>query len=221
MWVYNQGLGFLVKELLEDQAKQNPDRPLEFVVKWAIRKQKVSFLKLLLANDRIDPSAQYQEAIRLASASGHTEVVKLLMCDKRVDPSLAVILASTKGHADVMKLLLADQRADISGLLPSSPLVLSLFFLRRSFRLQVPAKRKTLKSYFPDFPSVLVEIEQIEAQRKAFVDAYLSFDLSLSKLCLDYVPDLFCHIDESLSSLMVPHSNSSFPHFSLTHLSTL
>ena len=49
---------------------------------------------------------------------GHTEVVKLLLQDKRVDPSVGnnsvIRLASQNGHTDVVKLLLQDGRVDPS-----------------------------------------------------------------------------------------------------------
>jgi hypothetical protein len=45
-------------------------------------------------------------------------VVKLLLSDKRVDPSAAdnyaIRYASKKGHYDVVELLLADERVDPS-----------------------------------------------------------------------------------------------------------
>ena len=40
----------------------------------------------LLLDKKIDPSTNYNEAIRYASKWGHIEVVKLLLQDKRVDP---------------------------------------------------------------------------------------------------------------------------------------
>jgi hypothetical protein len=75
-------------------------------------------VKLLLADERVDPSAEDQYPIRFASAAGQLEVVKLLLTDKRVDPSAerqyAIRWASEKGHLEMVKLLLADKRVDPS-----------------------------------------------------------------------------------------------------------
>ncbi len=65
----------------------------------------------------MNPSAENNDAIRWASKNGHTEVVKLLLADDRVDPSSrdnsAIKLASSNSHSEVVKLLLADGRIDI------------------------------------------------------------------------------------------------------------
>ena len=66
----------------------------------------------------IDPSADNNCAIRLASFYGQTEVVKILLQDSRVDPSadnnLAIQWASKYGHHEVVKILLQDSRVDPS-----------------------------------------------------------------------------------------------------------
>ena len=71
-------------------------------------------VKFLLADDRVDPSIEYNKAIILASRYGHPEVVKLLLTDERVDPSAqnndAIMWASKEGKLEVVKLLLADKR---------------------------------------------------------------------------------------------------------------
>ena len=41
----------------------------------------------LLKDPRVNPGLGSNEAVQLASAHGHTEIVKILMKDKRVDPS--------------------------------------------------------------------------------------------------------------------------------------
>jgi hypothetical protein len=52
-------------------------------------------VKLLLADDRVDPATDNNYAIGLASYSGHLAVVKLLLADERVDPSALVTFAIT------------------------------------------------------------------------------------------------------------------------------
>jgi hypothetical protein len=120
-----------------------------------------------------------------------------------------------------VKLLLSDQRVDISGIspLPSSPEILALFLLRQSFRRKmIEAKQRHQDQ--PDFLAVVAGIEKIESQRKALLDDHLLSDLS--SLCLSYVPDLFCHLDGKISSLIDPITSSGkFPRFSFDTLSVL
>lgn len=70
-----------------------------------------------LALKRADTRA-LGSAIFLASENGHSEVVKLLLNDPRVDPSVsynsAIRFASRNGHSEVVKLLLDDPRVDPS-----------------------------------------------------------------------------------------------------------
>ena len=77
---------------------------------------RLSLVKLLLADPRVDPADYYNHAIQLASQNGHTEVVKLLLADKRVNPAAgnnyAIQFASQNGHTEIVKLLLADNRVN-------------------------------------------------------------------------------------------------------------
>jgi ankyrin repeat protein len=65
-----------------------------------------------------DPSDIDNNAIKIASVIGHSEVVKILLMDDRVDPSAdnncAIRLASRDGHLEVVKILLTDERVDPS-----------------------------------------------------------------------------------------------------------
>ncbi len=74
--------------------------------------------KVLLADQRVDPSAENNWDIIWASKKGHLEIVKLLLADPRVDPSdnnnFAIQWASNNGHLEIVKLLLADKRVDPS-----------------------------------------------------------------------------------------------------------
>ena len=80
--------------------------------------QKVGILSWLFYLKKVDPSVDYNHAIRYASRNGHLEVVKLLLQDKRVDPSAgdnyAIRKASENGHLEVVKLLLQDEKVDPS-----------------------------------------------------------------------------------------------------------
>lgn len=66
----------------------------------------------------IDPSINDNFAIKEASESGYTELVRLLLSDPRVDPSAfndyALRRSAENGHAAVVLLLLQDERADPS-----------------------------------------------------------------------------------------------------------
>ena len=79
-------------------------------------------VQLLLADPRVNPSANDNLAIWRASENGHAEVVRLLLADPRVDPSAinyfmninAITRASYNGHVEVVRLLLAHPRVDPS-----------------------------------------------------------------------------------------------------------
>jgi hypothetical protein len=184
----------------------------------------VEVVKLLLADPRVDPSASEQDAIYQACHNNHPEVVKLLLADQRVDPSAnnqkVLLVALEKGHANVVKFLLSDQRVDISRLFPSSSEVLALFLLRQASRLEPITKASALNN-FPDSFSFLADIEQMESQRKALLDAHLLSDLS--DLCLAFIPDLFCHFEGDILSLVEAGANNKnkFPRFTFAHLSSL
>jgi hypothetical protein len=209
----------VVKLLLAD-SRVDPSADNQLAIQWACEFQHVEVVKLLLADSRVDPSAYNQFPIRNTCEKGYVEIVKLLLADKRVDPSvdnqfpIRKACEREKEYVEVVKLLLAHQRVDIFGLpVPSSSDILALFLLRRLYRLQTEIQEPTLLEHCP----VLADIQKIESQRKALLDYHLLSDLS--HLCLEYVPDFFCHIDKPLISLVQP--DSKFPRFSFGHLSTL
>lgn len=66
--------------------------------------------------DGIDPSMDNNQAIIEASSMDHNEVVKMLLQDPRVDPSIdSIILLNIcqNGHIDTIRILLQDTRIDI------------------------------------------------------------------------------------------------------------
>ncbi len=69
-----------------------------------------------LKHPRVDPSANNNEVIGLASGNGHLEVVRLLLSHPKVNPSAndsyALKGASDKGYTKIVKLLLSDPRVD-------------------------------------------------------------------------------------------------------------
>src|SRR2546426_6337866 len=83
---------------------------------FVARNGHVDVMKLLLADSRVDPAADNNDAIRSAAANGHIDVVKLLLADKRANPvavgNAAIKHVARNGHTDVVKLLLAHPRVD-------------------------------------------------------------------------------------------------------------
>jgi hypothetical protein len=71
---------------------------------------------MLLCDRRVNPAANENEAIRMASREGHSAVVALLLGDPRVNPAAydngAIRLASREGRVEVVKMLLRDSRAN-------------------------------------------------------------------------------------------------------------
>ena len=86
----------------------------------AIKQGKVEKVKALLKDKRHNVSPSYYDnwPIGFASFNGHVEIVKVLLKDKRVDPSdkenIAIRLASMNGHLEIVKALLKDSRVDPS-----------------------------------------------------------------------------------------------------------
>jgi len=81
----------------------------------------IELVQLFLKLTDIDPSADDNYAIRIASENGQTDVVKVLLADSRLSPdnpsaddNYAICIASSNGHTDVVKVLLADPRVDPS-----------------------------------------------------------------------------------------------------------
>src|SRR5438045_1490940 len=73
-------------------------------------------VKPLLESRQVDPGANDNRAIKIASELDLLEVVKLLLQDERVDPSaednFAIKIALQNGHTEVVKELIS--RIDIS-----------------------------------------------------------------------------------------------------------
>ena len=74
------------------------------------------FLTIVFNEGLIEDSEDVQQLFFDASRTGKFFLVKLLLADKRVDPSkpnnLAIRFASQFGHVEVVKLLLADKRVN-------------------------------------------------------------------------------------------------------------
>ena len=68
--------------------------------------------------EKIDPSANNNEAIIVACKNGNIEVVEKLLNDHRVNPgdrnNLSIIMACINGHTQIVEMLLKDKRVDPS-----------------------------------------------------------------------------------------------------------
>jgi hypothetical protein len=133
-------------------------------------------VKLLLSDPRVNPSAGNQAPIRIAIKHNKVRTVKVLLEDRRV--------AVRCGYASVSR----------------SPKVVSLMLLRHEFRSQLKSESKDMIIFIKyniqiDCRSVITDIEAIESKRQDLLGAHLVPDLS--RLCLEYVPDLFCHEKQS------------------------
>jgi ankyrin repeat protein len=98
--------------------ERNPSRTgfvgLNYTLSWASANGHLEVLRLLLADQRVNPAAGENEAIR--SLNGHLEIARLLLLDQRVNPAAvdneAVRNASAKGHLEVVCQLVSDQRVN-------------------------------------------------------------------------------------------------------------
>ena len=92
-------------------------KPLKDAAYVAFQEKQYSMAKLLLLDGKVDPVfGSAGQLIIKASEEGQSEIVQVLLNDKRVDPSCfnnhALILAAGGDHLEVMKLLLADPRVN-------------------------------------------------------------------------------------------------------------
>lgn len=74
-------------------------------------------VRLLLQDERVDPSFDNNIAFTTACSYGNLDIVRLLLQHVRLDPSdsnRALVLASAYGHVEVVRLLLQHERVDSS-----------------------------------------------------------------------------------------------------------
>ncbi len=83
---------------------------------WAARYGHHQVVNRLLLDERVDPAADDNYAIRYAAENGHLQVVNRLLQDERVDPAAqdndAICCAARYGHLQVVNRLLLDDRVD-------------------------------------------------------------------------------------------------------------
>jgi ankyrin repeat protein len=160
----------------------------------AIRYRFIPGAELLLADRDFDPSGDEQFAIRIAPELGLTSIVSLLLADDRVDPSVANQTPVRNAlhpkspllpRLDVVISLLSDRRVmvPLEEQTTDRPILTALMLLRRQFRQDL--SQDSLRAR--PFRSLLAKVKSIEAKRFAQLETHLI------SVCLDYVPDLFCH----------------------------
>ncbi|KAI8891619.1 ankyrin repeat-containing domain protein [Globomyces pollinis-pini] len=93
-------------------------QPIGADFEQAVERNKADILKILLEDSR-SVSFDYNQAIIDASEFGYIEIVRILLNDKRGDPSAydncAIRFAAENGHIEIVKMLLDDERVDPSG----------------------------------------------------------------------------------------------------------
>ena len=106
----------LAENMLKLDIWLDVDHGLYNMLQYASYMGHVEIVRLLLAH--IDPGADKNYAIRLASKKGHYDVVNLLLICDRVNPSdydnYAIKLAIENGHQEIVKLLIS--KTDMSSL---------------------------------------------------------------------------------------------------------
>jgi hypothetical protein len=104
-----------LKEILQ-LLMSNGEFDATSVLKHAVFRQKPQIVRVLLDNERVDPTVENNEALISAIEIGDIEIFKMLLNDKRVDPSAnrnyALRTAAYEGEDEIVMLLLMDRRTD-------------------------------------------------------------------------------------------------------------
>jgi hypothetical protein len=74
-----------INEEDEDEGQEDSDRV--YTLSWASRYGHLEVFHLLLTDQRVNPAARDDWAIRRASKNGRLDVVRLLLLDQRVNPA--------------------------------------------------------------------------------------------------------------------------------------
>lgn len=103
----------VVKEMLK---YHHPAKDDDIAIRMSASRGYTEIVKLLLKDERVDPTACDNYALRWAALEGHIEVVKVLLADGRADPAAednwAVRVAAVNGRLGIIRLLLDDPRVD-------------------------------------------------------------------------------------------------------------
>eukprot|EP01117_Protostelium_nocturnum_P011249 TRINITY_DN4085_c0_g1_i1.p1 TRINITY_DN4085_c0_g1~~TRINITY_DN4085_c0_g1_i1.p1 ORF type:complete len:228 (+),score=48.34 TRINITY_DN4085_c0_g1_i1:254-937(+) len=113
-------LGYLdiVKLMLhhKDMTLEEGDLDRSALFSLVCEKGDLEMMNELMEDSRVDPSANFNSSIRMASKNGHSKVVSVLLKDPRVNPACwansALRLAKQNGHQNVVDILLEDPRVE-------------------------------------------------------------------------------------------------------------
>lgn len=106
-------------EMLKKLFKKSfPDRCIQLIFDICCKYNHHKLCKILLEDERLDPSFNNNVAIRYATINNNPRVVELLLKDSRIDPTVCewyiIYGACIAGHIDIIKLFLNDKRFDAS-----------------------------------------------------------------------------------------------------------
>ena len=90
--------------------KMNISGECKLALMYAAQFGHIEVVKLLLADKRVDPSANDNCAIYWAAENGYNRVVELLLKDGRVDPSDVIQSCVKRGNIEMLKLLLQNTK---------------------------------------------------------------------------------------------------------------
>ncbi len=103
----------LVRELIKNP-EINPAFDRNWSIRYACHNGFYTIVKILLNDNRTDPTDFLQVCVKYASEHGYSRILKLLLKDKRVDPtddeSYTFLAACSEGHFECVKILLKDGR---------------------------------------------------------------------------------------------------------------
>lgn len=108
-----------VREILKDPLSRiAPQFSNSYAFQAAAWNDRSDIVKLLLSDPRVDPTANYNFAIKYTSRWGFYDTVKVLLEDSRIDPSVeqnvSIKNAVKSCNLDVIGLLLDDPRVDVT-----------------------------------------------------------------------------------------------------------
>lgn len=111
-WASTHGYADIVEILLKDGRSDPSDGPL----RRAVENAHTNVIRVLLGDERVDPAANGNAAIREACRYGNVATVRILLSDERVNPAdnnnAALRKACRYGNVATVRILLEDERVD-------------------------------------------------------------------------------------------------------------
>jgi ankyrin repeat protein len=112
LWIFNN------PQFIKEHWNISRGQFMAYFSQMVIQIDSGEFMLFFIEKLGFNPSMNDNYPIRRASELGSTNIVQILLQDKRVDPSepnnYAIRWASSNGHLEVIKLLLQDERVDPS-----------------------------------------------------------------------------------------------------------